>query len=209
MRNLARHGLIYTFFIALSVFAAGDLRGQEDKPRAVVSAFQDELLTTMKQAKVLSFEDRYQQLLPAMERAFDFHEITRIAVGPNWIKMPETEQRQVVDLFRRFSVSTYASAFSSYEGEQFEIGEARAQSGLGTIVETRLTPKHETSIEIDYLLRDTPDGWKIVDVYLAGTISELARRRAEFSSIIRKQGVVGLIDTLKRKNAELAALRKE
>jgi hypothetical protein len=41
-------------------------------------------------------------------------------------------------------------------------------------------------------------------VYLAGTISELARRRAEFASTMRHQGFEGLIALLKRKSEELA-----
>ncbi|MGH6928995.1 MAG: ABC transporter substrate-binding protein [Dongiaceae bacterium] len=53
-------------------------------------------------------------------------------------------------------------------------------------------------------MRDTAAGWRIVDVYLAGTISELARRRDEFGSIIRRQGLDGLIALLKKKNEELA-----
>jgi phospholipid transport system substrate-binding protein len=118
--------------------------------------------------------------------------------------MNKTEQKQVVDLFRRFSVSTYASAFSSYDGEQFEIGGTRVQPDIGTIIKTRLVLKNEAPVDLNYLLRETPAGWKIVDVYLAGTISELARRRAEFASIIRRQGVDDLIALLKRKNEELA-----
>jgi phospholipid transport system substrate-binding protein len=204
MRNVVRRQPISLLFILLSAFWASDLRGQEGEPRTVVSAFQDELLATMKQAKALSFEGRYQRLLPAMELAFDFDQITRIAVGPSWVKMNRTEQRQVVDLFRRFSVSTYASAFSSYESEQFEMAGVRVQPGIGTMIETRLVLKNEAPVDLNYLLRETPTGWKIVDVYLAGTISELARRRAEFASIMRHQGVDGLIALLKRKSEELA-----
>jgi phospholipid transport system substrate-binding protein len=204
MRNVVRCRPVFLLFILLSVFGASDLRGQEGEPRTVVSAFQGELLATMKQAKVLSFEDRYQRLLPAIELAFDFDQIARIAVGRGWVKMNRTDQKQVVDLFRRFSVSTYASAFSDYSGEQFEISGTRVQPGIGTIIETRLVPENEEPVDLDYLLRETPAGWKIVDVYLAGTISELARRRAEFASIIRRQGVDGLIALLKRKNEKLA-----
>ena len=203
MRAVRRYRPIHLFFILLSVFAA-DLGAQGGEPRAVVSAFQDELLATMKEAKVLGFEGRYQRLMPAMELAFDFDQITRIAVGRNWVKMNRTEQEQVVDLFRQFSVSTYAGAFSSYDGEQFEIGAARTQAGIGTIVESRLMLKDEAPVDLFYLLRETSSGWKIVDVYLAGTISELARRRAEFADIIRHEGIAGLIRLLKRKSEELA-----
>jgi phospholipid transport system substrate-binding protein len=190
--------------VLLLTCGPGDVRAQDVKPRAVVSAFQQELLTTMKEAKHLGFEGRYQRLLPAMELAFDFDEITRIAVGRGWVKMNKTKQDEVVDLFRRFSVSTYASALTGYGGEQFEIESDRAQPGVGTIIETRLVFKDDVPVEFNYLLRPTRAGWKIVDVYLAGTISELARRRAEFASIIQTHGVDGLIALLKNKNAALA-----
>jgi phospholipid transport system substrate-binding protein len=139
-----------------------------------------------------------------MEAAFDLEQMARIVVGGRWAKMSEAERTQVVDLFQQFSVSTYASEFTDFGGERFEIGSEREQPGLGTIVETRLILKDGKPIALNYLLRETAAGWRIVDVYLAGTISELARRRDEFGSIIRRQGVDGLIALLKKKNEELA-----
>ncbi len=190
--------------ILLSVLASGDLGAQDVRPRAVVASLQDTLLSTMKEAESLGFKGRYQRLLPAMELAFDLEQMTRVVVGGHWAKMNTTEQKQVVDLFRQFSVSTYASAFSGYGGEQFEVGDELAQPGIGTMVETRLVLKAEPSIELNSLLRETPAGWKIMDVYLDGTISELARRRGEFASIIQNQGLTGLIALLTKKNKELA-----
>ena len=193
-----------SLLIILSVLGSGDLAAQEVRPRAVVASFQDTLLSTMKEAESLGFKGRYQRLLPAMEKAFDLEQMTRIVAGGNWAKMHTTEQMQVVDLFRQFSVSTYASAFSDYGGERFEIGDELTQPGIGTIVETRLVLKAEPPIKLNYLLRETPAGWKIMDVYLDGTISELARRRGEFASIIHNQGLTGLIALLKKKNKALA-----
>lgn len=190
--------------LILSAFGPGDLRAQEVGPRVVVSTFQDTLLATMKEAGPLGFEGRYKRLQPAMESAFDLEQMTRIVVGGRWAKLSEGERKQVVDLFRRFSVSTYASEFTGYDGEQFEVDGDSAQAGLGTFVETRIVFKKGAPIELNYLLRQTPQGWKIVDVYLDGSISELARRRAEFASIMRSHGVDGLIALLKKKNEELA-----
>ena len=54
-------------------------------------------------------------------------------------------------------------------------------------------------MSINYLMRRDGDSWRIDDVYLTGTISELATRRSEFSAVLRSQGVDGLIETLNRK----------
>ena len=41
--------------------------------------------------------------------------------------------------------------------------------------------------------------WQIADVYLDGTISQLATQRSEFHSILQREGVNGLITALDRK----------
>jgi phospholipid transport system substrate-binding protein len=190
--------------ILLSAVSASDVAAQDAGAKAVVSTFQDQLLATMKEGPSLGFEGRYQRMLPAMNDAFDLEQMARIVIGGRWSRMSDGERTEVVDLFRRFSVSTYASEFTEFNGEQFRTGAEREQPGLGTIVETQLVLEDGTPISLDYLLRETAAGWRIVDVYLAGTISELARRRDEFASIIRTQGVDGLIALLKKKNTELA-----
>jgi len=50
-------------------------------------------------------------------------------------------------------------------------------------------------VSLNYLIVNNQIG----DVYLNGTISELATRRSEFSSILRSQGVAGLIQALNNK----------
>jgi phospholipid transport system substrate-binding protein len=204
LSSFGRSALLFVLATAISLSASAGLRAQAPGPKGVVSTFQERLLATMKDGPSLGFEGRYQRLLPAMEAAFDLEQMARIVVGGRWAKMSEAERTQVVDLFQQFSVSTYASEFTDFGGERFEIGSEREQPGLGTIVETRLILKDGKPIALNYLLRETAAGWRIVDVYLAGTISELARRRDEFGSIIRRQGVDGLIALLKKKNEELA-----
>jgi phospholipid transport system substrate-binding protein len=41
--------------------------------------------------------------------------------------------------------------------------------------------------------------WQISDVYLDGTISQLAVHRSEFNSVLRREGVDGLTVALNRK----------
>ena len=46
-------------------------------------------------------------------------------------------------------------------------------------------------------------GWKIIDVYMDGTVSELALRRSEFASVVKRDGFDGLIQALDQKIAKL------
>jgi phospholipid transport system substrate-binding protein len=66
-------------------------------------------------------------------------------------------------------------------------------------VRTKLIPKQQEPILLNYLVHQTSDGWKVIDVYLSGTISELATRRSEFSSILKSGGAQALIDSLRER----------
>jgi phospholipid transport system substrate-binding protein len=68
------------------------------------------------------------------------------------------------------------------------------------IVETRIVKSDGKPVAINYLMRGEAEGWHIADVYLDGTISELAVRRSEFSTIMRDQGIAGLISVLNKKS---------
>jgi len=54
------------------------------------------------------------------------------------------------------------------------------------------------------VLHDNDIAWQIRDIYLSGTISELATRRSEFAAILRVQGIDGLVTVLNKKADELA-----
>jgi phospholipid transport system substrate-binding protein len=73
----------------------------------------------------------------------------------------------------------------------------------GSVVHTRLVQSNGEPIAINYLMRHSAPGWKVVDVYLTGTISELATRRSEFSAILDAGGPTKLIDTLKQQTDQL------
>ena len=172
-------------------------------PRAVVESFYQVLLDVMKQATSLGFDGRYRRLQPAIEEAYNLSLMIRLAIGPQWTSLSSAQQTRLVDAFKRFTISTYANRFDGYEGEYFEVrGEKSGVSGGATLVETRLVTPKET-VDLNYLMRADSGKWQIIDVFLSGTISELATRRAEFTSVLRRDGAEGLVGMLERKVAEL------
>jgi phospholipid transport system substrate-binding protein len=168
-----------------------------------VRGFYDTLLHTMQQGDKLGQNGRFAALEPVVERTFDIPYMTRMAVGPSWSSLSETKRQQVTEAFGRYITATWASRFDSYSGEKLEVGGAKPY-GASQLVETRIVKSDGEPVSINYLMRRDGDGWRIGDVYLTGTISELATRRAEFSSVLRSQGVDGLIDALNRKAPAVA-----
>ncbi len=58
-------------------------------------------------------------------------------------------------------------------------------------------------VQLAYLMSRNGTRWQIVDVFANGTISQLAVLRSEFTAVLKRDGVPGLIATLSRKIDEL------
>ncbi len=193
------------FFAAALAVAAVSQRfaAAETGPVAAIKAFYDTLLATMKDGPELGFKGRSQKLDPAIHRAFDLPLMTRLMVGPPWVALTAEQQQQLVAAFSEFSVATYANRFDDYSGERFQVDPATTTTANGVIVHSKLVKSDGDSVQLDYLMHEDEAGWQIVDVYLSGTVSELATRRSEFSSVMRRGGADALVDALQKKAAQL------
>ena len=160
-------------------------------------------IDVMQNAKTLGYEGRYKKLEPPLAEAYDFAEMTRVTIGRHWRRLTHDQKQQVIAAFHDLSIATYAARFDGFGGERFEIlGEEPAPAG-SVRVNNQIVPANGAPIRIDYLLRQNGGQWRIIDVYLKSSVSELAVRRAEFSDILAKSGVDGLIADLKAKVAKL------
>jgi len=175
-------------------------------PVALIERFYATLLEVMKQAKRLSFDERYKRLAPAIEQAFDLGLMTRIAIGPGWAGLAADQQQRLSAAFARYIISNYANRFDDYGGERLEVSPKAVPNPNGVIVESRLVKSNGEPVSLNYLLRqDAAGSWKVIDVYLSGTISELATRRSEFSTVLQRNGVDALVQLIEQRSAALRA----
>lgn len=171
-------------------------------PAAVVETFQRTLLEVMQNARQLGTQGRAARLRPAMETAFNLPAMTRIAVGPTWAQMTPAEQQAMVAAFTDWSVANYAARFDSYGGQSFQVtGESPVNADR--LVRTQINRVGKDPVQVNYLLREAGGQWRVVDLYLAGTVSELASRRSEFTAILREGGAQRLIAELQQRTRSL------
>ena len=71
------------------------------------------------------------------------------------------------------------------------------------LIKTELVKKDGTVIRLNYLLRKNERGWQIIDIFLKGSISELATKRSEYNNIVKKNGLNGLIKRIKEKTVAI------
>jgi phospholipid transport system substrate-binding protein len=194
--------------VSLAILACATLlpqsRGQATDPSATVKSLCDAVLAGMKQGPALNFAARKAFLGPEIRRDLNLDFMTRIVVGPAWRSLSPTDHQQLEDAFSDYSIATYAERFKSYSGERFVVDPtADPQPSGDCIVHTKLYTGSPDPVQLDYLLRKSGDQWRIIDVYLNGTISEMAARRSEYSTVLRDGGAPALVALLQKKSVDL------
>ena len=198
-----RHLLLLLLLLGPALAAARPARAQSSPAVAVVERLHATLLEVMRNARSLGMRGRLARLAPAMEGAFNLPAMTRIAVGPAWTGLGAEEQAALVRAFSDWSIATYANRFDGYSGESFRtLGESTLPNG-DRLVRTQLDRTRDAPVQLGYLLRDFGGTWRIVDIYLTGTISELASRRAEFTTLLREGGAARLTAELRARTEAL------
>jgi phospholipid transport system substrate-binding protein len=179
---------------------------QAETPTQVVEVLHEALLEVMKNALELGYEGRNAKLTPTLKEVLDIPFMAEKSVGRHWKTAGEEERARLLETFTRFTIANYAGRFEGYSGERFET--LRQEPSLrGTVlVHSRVVKENADPVQLNYRLRQVDGSWKVIDIYLNGTVSEIALRRSEYSSLIRREGFDGLLVALDEKIAELASI---
>jgi phospholipid transport system substrate-binding protein len=101
-------------------------------------------------------------------------------------------------------VSSYLANFKSYAGQSFTVAsDTRSLASDRVMVPSRIVPIQGSATELDYVMNQTPAGWKVVDVLAGGSISRVAVQRSDFRRILSNGGDA-LLASFQRKTYELS-----
>jgi phospholipid transport system substrate-binding protein len=175
------------------------------EPTAVVDTLHEQLIGVMKDADELGYEGRFRQLEPVLNRLFDIPFMAEKSVGRYWRKTGDEDRARLLTTFGRFTVANYAGRFDGYSDQIFETVKEEVSAHGTILVHSRLVEPNGDAVQLNYRLRPAEGGWRIIDVYLNGTVSELALRRSEYSSLIQREGFAALLVALDERIHDLAA----
>lgn len=172
-------------------------------PTAMIEKFHTGLLQIMKDAKTLGFEGRIDRLAPLMRETFDLDFMASKTVGRHWKKLSDEEKARWAETFARFTTANYAGRFTGYTGEEFvTLGVEDAARGTRNVLTKIVVPDGE-DVQLNYRVIERDGVWKVIDVYLNGTVSELALRRSEYSSALKREGFDYLMASIENKIEDL------
>lgn len=193
MKTLKTAIAVFLLLISQLVFAGADGAKQ------VVDKFQNELIAVMKEGKQLGYAGRYKKLEPAVINSHDLNKITRVVVGKEWEKLSPEQQKNLVDVFSRLSIASYAHNFKDFGGEAFTIDSVKETSkGGGVVVYAHLTIPNDKDVLFEYHLKEQDKDWRIINI-VANGVSDLALKRSEYTSILQKDGFDALIAKINEK----------
>lgn len=138
---------------------------------------------------------------PTLQQTFDLPAMAKAIVGGRtWRDAPTPLQEQAISAFSDWMITQYARRFTASSDPEFLTRETR-DGGLNTVViETQLRTKKKV-VGLDYRMRATDGGMRIIDVFLDGRVSEVALRKSEFRATIKEAGMEGFIAALQTKTA--------
>ncbi len=191
--------------LVLSALLAQPLpaRAQQATASVVIENFHVTLLSVMKKAESLGVKGRYERLESPVAEAFHFTLMIRVAAGSFWKRADQDKRDRLLSAFTRMSVGNYAARFDGYSGQRFVTLGERPGPGTTRLVATQIVSPGDDPVDLTYVMKKIENRWRIGDVLLDNTISELAVRRSEYRRVLKRDGIDGLIAILEAKTRNL------
>ncbi len=180
---------------ALSLLASVAFAQASDPAAAKIDSFDAALIKTLQAGKAAGPQGRAKVIGPAVESTFDLPTMVRFAVGQPWTTMAPDDQAALQKAFSRFTIANYAKNFDNYNGQKLELAGPVETRGVDKLVKTKLTGVG-ADVALSYRMRDSGSGWKVIDVFYNGAISQLTTQRSDFASTLSNGGPKALVAKL-------------
>lgn len=197
--------LLLSFLCAAGLLLSVANAEETSTARQIVDTFQGQLIGVMKDGKKLGYAGRYEKLYSAVTDSHDLSKIARIVVGKEWEKLSEAQQQQLVDVFSKLSVASYAHNFKDFGGEAFVFDSEEETTRGGVVIHARLTIPDEKDVKFDYMLKEKGSSWRIINI-IANGVSDLALKRSEYTTILQREGFDALIAKINEKIANYSKI---
>jgi len=191
----------------LGLIAAAIALAEERAATKVITRLNAVLLDVLQHAEALGYQGRFEKLMPVVADTFDLAFMAEKSIGKHWKTLSDQEKADWVKLFHEFTAATYAGNFDHFSGQRFEISGEEPSQNDTVVVHTTLVDPGGENTDLDYRLHQTAASPKVIDIYLKGTVSQLALQRSDFTSALERGGLDALATTIRAKIADLAAGR--
>jgi phospholipid transport system substrate-binding protein len=169
-----------------------------EEARKPVERLNETLIAVMKGGKQMAFQGRYNKLEPVVKGTFEFEAVSQIALGSHWKKLDTAQKLAFMDKLRDLSVATYAAQFKEYDGETFKFDSSQDIKNERLLLRYNFGSPKENPIKFEYIVGQLNGQWQIINIIVDG-ISDLALKKAQYTSVIDKEGFDSLLNKINQK----------
>ncbi len=194
------------YVLALCLVVLWPFRANADAvadARKPVDRLNATLIEVMKGGKQLRYEGRYKKLDPVVKDTFEFEAVSLIALGAHWKKLEQPQKVAFMAKLADLSVATYAAQFKEYGGESFQFDASQDIKNGRLLLSYNLIAPNEKPIKFEYFVGQFNGQWHIINIVVDG-ISDLALKKAQYTSVIDREGFDALLAKLNQKIADYA-----
>tara|TARA_B100000242_G_scaffold276596_1_gene232605 strand:- start:1233 stop:2123 length:891 start_codon:yes stop_codon:yes gene_type:complete len=146
----------------------------------------------------------FKNVLNLIDHTYDSEKMLKLIIGADWKKLKSEKKKELIIAFKKYISKNYLKRFSKIKEVSFKNEEKEKISSGLFLIKSNLVIKKE-NISIDYLLSFNKNSWKIFDVLLDGSISEIATKKSEFRMFIKEKKIDSLIDALEKFNSQITS----
>lgn len=200
--------MYFQFVIGLLLICLSHVTAAEEVaaagPKQTVDKLNGVLIDVMKNAKQLGYQGRYKKLDPVVRETHEFDAIAQIALGNHWKTLEQPQKKAFVQKLADLSVATYAAQFNDYAGEEFKYESEQNLKSNRVMLRYALAAPKEKPVKFEYMLNQSGGKWAIINIVVDG-ISDLALKKAQYTSVIDREGFDSLLNKLTQKINDYAA----
>ncbi len=168
----------------------------------VVEQLHSVLLNVMQAADSMEFSERYSILEPVITESFDTPVIAKVILSRYWKNLTDKNKEDFIHLFNQQTIATYASRFDGFNNDVFKTVKVEKLKKGRILVRTEIQSNGESPVKLDYLMRQNNEQWFIISV-IADGVNDLSLKRAEYSTIIKRNGYENLVTNIEKKITDM------
>jgi phospholipid transport system substrate-binding protein len=204
MLQCRREVLAVLAVLGVAFVAPGVSSDQDKAAGAFLESLTHDVFTKLDDTS-LSQTEKERDLRNLFRQNFDVPAISRFVLGKHWRGASTAERQDFVDAFEEMNTRQFLTMVGEFSQEMFsvvKVQEDAAKPSL-SLVSTKIAQSEGEPISAVWRVRNNDSQYKILDIVVEG-VSMAITLRHEYGTVVRSDGVDGLIAIMREKNAELA-----
>jgi len=135
-------------------------------------------------------EARWEQVSTVIDESFDFRSMSQSVLATHWKEATPEERERFTEYFSQYIEEVYRTKIEAYTDQQIKYGAEIIRGDRAEVETIIVTSANE--IPVNFKLKNNNGQWFAYDVVIEG-ISLVANYRSTFSTIVKNEGMDGLL----------------